>query len=646
MVSAISGGSNDYSRVSGLVSGMDTESMIQGMLSSEKNRVTSLESDKQIFKWQQEAYQEIIDKLDEINNEFFDVLNKDNYILSNNGSKSISFSNETVDSKYVNILANSDAAVGNYTINSIEQLAVSASVQSSDVCSGSINGTVDLNATSLDFTGQSFSISLDGVLKEISFDSSYTDSTKMKDDLNAKLNSAFGDGRVQALPLSETGNKLSLKANNSVIQVISGSEGTDFLQSVGIANSSKNIVNLSSSVESEFGETENLEFSINNVDFSFEKTTSIGKIIDKINSSDANVTISYSSTSDIFSLKSKETGAGSTIDIENTLGSFFGDSSCINITGLDSKDKVTKGQDAIFYVNDDAYSDGDDETKPNPIKRSSNVFTIDNVTYTLKEGTTEEINYKIENNTDGMFEKITSFVSKFNNLYDTLNDKIKEKKYLDFKPLTDEQKKEMSDDEVKTWEEKAKSGLLKSDSILSNILQNLRTSFWDKIEDTSLSFKDIGITTSKDYTKIELEINETTLKEALSKNPDEVMKLFNKEEDIEYRETLSSKERNQRYNEVGFAQRIHDIVTDNITTSRNTLGYKGVLIEKAGADGDTSQYKNVMYDKISNIDKRIKIAIKRMNDREDLYWKKFSAMESALQRMNSQSTWFSSQFSQ
>lgn len=629
MVSSISSSSTDYSRISGLASGMDTEEMIKGLLASDKNKIYDLEGQKQTYLWQQEAYHEIIDKLNDFDSEFFDYLNPESNILSNNGSKTASLYSSNIDpDRYIDILVNSDAVNGQYTINSIEQLATVASTQSSSVCSGSINGTVDLTSIPLDFTGKTFSISLDGTLREITVDSVYADTTEMMNDLNSKLESEFGVGRVQA-SLSVT-NTLELSASNSTIQVISGD--TDFLADVGIENSSRNIINLDSSVENVFNETENLLFTINDVSFSFDKSTSIRDIMDEINSSDANVKMSYNSLTDKFTLESKETGASSKISITNTTGNLFGASSYINITDT----SVQNGQDAIFYLNDD--------TKTNPIKRSSNVFTIDGVTFSLKEITSENIEYTVENNTDGLYEKITSFVDKFNELFDSIDDKITEKKYLDFEPLTDEQKEAMSDEEVEIWEEKAKSGLLRNDNILSSMLTNLRSAFWDDIEGVSTTFQEIGISISSDYTKFEIEIDETTLKEAISKDPTSVMELFNKEEDISYKATLSSTDRSQRYEEVGFAHRVHDIIMDNVRTARDLSNNKGTLLEKAGLDGDATQYKNIIYDKISDIEESISKAIDRMNDREDSYWRKFTAMETALQRMSAQSAWFTSQF--
>ena len=70
-------------------------------------------------------------------------------------------------------------------------------------------------------------------------------------------------------------------------------------------------------------------------------------------------------------------------------------------------------------------------------------------------------------NVDEMMTKIKEFVTTYNGLIKDFTDQTKESKYRDYAPLTDEQKKDMSENEVKLWEEKAKSGLLRNDSINS-----------------------------------------------------------------------------------------------------------------------------------------------------------------------------------
>ena len=58
-----------------------------------------------------------------------------------------------------------------------------------------------------------------------------------------------------------------------------------------------------------------------------------------------------------------------------------------------------------------------------------------------------------------------------------------EKRNKDFAPLLDEQKTDMKDKQIELWEEKAKSGLLQSDRIISSALDKLRTTLYSKVSD-------------------------------------------------------------------------------------------------------------------------------------------------------------------
>ena len=81
---------------------------------------------------------------------------------------------------------------------------------------------------------------------------------------------------------------------------------------------------------------------------------------------------------------------------------------------------------------------------------------------------------EVRHDVDAVVDKIKEFVNMYNELVDELNSALREEVYRDFPPLTDEQRAELSDKEIEMWEEKAKSGLLRSDSIVSGILSEMR----------------------------------------------------------------------------------------------------------------------------------------------------------------------------
>ncbi len=139
----------------------------------------------------------------------------------------------------------------------------------------------------------------------------------------------------------------------------------------------------------------------------------------------------------------------------------------------------------------------------------------------------------------------------------------------------------MKENDIKLWEEKAQSGILRNDSDIQNMLSSLRRAFFDSVEGSGLSLKEVGLNTSSDYTqggKIVFDINidkdgnngEARLKKLLKEDPDKVFKIFSKQSDSypRYTPDLTSTERKQRYNEEGILQRINDIFKDYTRTTK------------------------------------------------------------------------------
>ena len=111
-------------------------------------------------------------------------------------------------------------------------------------------------------------------------------------------------------------------------------------------------------------------------------------------------------------------------------------------------------------------------------ERSTNTFQINDFEVTLKQVTAEgapPVTFSSAPDTDKIFDSVTKFVDEYNKLIEDLNKQLREPKYRDFQPLSAEQKKDMKEDEIKQWEDKAKSGTLRNDSTISSMLTQMRT---------------------------------------------------------------------------------------------------------------------------------------------------------------------------
>ena len=116
-------GSRNSNIISGLASGLDTESMIEGMLESYKQKITGLQQNRQSLLWQQEAYQSISDKLVEFSRKYM------SYTSSTNLLSSSFFNNAvltTTGGKFADMVSATGKTSSNITIDAVAQLATAA----------------------------------------------------------------------------------------------------------------------------------------------------------------------------------------------------------------------------------------------------------------------------------------------------------------------------------------------------------------------------------------------------------------------------------------------------------------------------------------------------------------------------------------
>lgn len=257
---------------------------------------------------------------------------------------------------------------------------------------------------------------------------------------------------------------------------------------------------------------------------------------------------------------------------------------------------------------------------------SSNTLTMNGVQITLLENikdTDPPVTITTQVDGDKTLSTIKSFINDYNELLDVMNKKTGEEKYRTFAPLTAEQKKDMSDDDVKRWEEKAMSGLLKNDPILNDAISKMREAITSVVGD----LKAFGINTGQwfDGGKLYIE-DEEKLKLAIENNPQKIIDIFQAPSKSEKPGIL-----NQIYNSLE--------------------GVLEKLSEKAGTIKNSSDLKvafkteSMMGRLLKDYDKRIDALNLRLTNLETRYYKQFTAMETAINKYNQQSTSLSSYFS-
>lgn len=177
----------------------------------------------------------------------------------------------------------------------------------------------------------------------------------------------------------------------------------------------------------------------------------------------------------------------------------------------------------------------------------------------------------------------------------------------------------MEENEIELWEEKSKSGMLRGDSVISSALSKMRQNWYTPVE-TGGAFTqlaDIGIKTSSNYLdRGKLEITEADLRKALQEDPSSVRQLFAGTEE-----------------KPGIARRLEATMTEAVKS----------IESKAGKP--TSLDNNFLLGRqIKDINEEMTDFEDRLTSIEDRYWRQFGAMESAIQKMNSQSAYIMQNF--
>lgn len=526
-------------------------------------------------------------------------------------------------------------------------------------------------------------------------DATYTvDKEALAQYFQNKMDDAFGTGRVQ-VKLEDK--KMSFKtADNSAVLKVTGGNA-EVLEGLNIKSGESNRLNLSASLKDSglFGFSDKTDDEIRTLmqrgivikrgdreivinkttsGTSFNEHTTLGEIINAVNNNeDAKITINYNDTSDKFTITSKEPGASGRIQIggsgneENIGTAIFGhiDTDQPPVSNpsepaIPPMYTITQGQDAVMWVDYDGKGGAD----PVRITRSSNSFNLDGLNVTVKNTFGIKKDAKLD---DGVqvgeldpdagvsfsakvdSEKVTKamkeMIEAFNEIIKFANDKVGEKPERDYKPLTDEQRKEMTEEQIKAWEEKAKKGTMFNSSEVRSFTKDIRFLFSGSPEKIK-ALEEMGIKVSQnheDHGKISFD--EQKFKSALESDNEKVKNLFTGKKEYVYDKNgnqVMGDDGKPKMTDGGIMVQTKEIFDKYVKTSGSN---KGVFVAKAGAkENSVSMMKNALQDKVDTIDKTIKELERKMKLETERYYRQFSAMEQFISQMNSQSMWMAQQF--
>ena len=269
------------------------------------------------------------------------------------------------------------------------------------------------------------------------------------------------------------------------------------------------------------------------------------------------------------------------------------------------------GQDAIIYLNKAEFTN------------STNSFEINGLTITAlnetKDG--EDVTITTQDDTDGIYDMIKNFFKEYNSIINEVDKLYNADSASKYEPLTDEEKDALTDSEVEKYEKKIKDALLRRDSNLSSIRTKFTSTMSAGVEVNGkrMYLNDFGIDTLGYFTAADNEKNAYHIDgdpddDSTSGNADKLKSLISSDPD-----TVVS----------FFSALNRELYSAMDGLSSAVQGYRtyGSFYDDKKMKSDYADYTT----KIAEMEEKV-------NDYEDKWYKKFSKMETALAKMQSNSS--------
>lgn len=677
-------------RLSGLASGMDTDTIIKGIVDAQKLKNKKVSDKSQILEWKQ-------DKLKELNTKLYKLYSEDLTKLrlqSGYSTKKVTSSNENM----VTVTGNSSAPTGTHTLE-VKALASSQYVTGDKIENGSSNAklvndlgiaegtvitittakgskdiTVDASMTLSSFASQckaaGVNASYDSSQNRLFFSSkesgadnwftisgnvsnanmggigSLSDEDKNtlknadKEELG-KVITAIKDGaptdgfsaelvKIVNNIYDSASNKIATNANLAATQTVK-EELTAAIKAGGTYGN-KDWSDLNKDIKESTIAKLKVNYpddsSLTDDEFYNKHKTVFDKLVDEGIASEVKELMETDDIKNIISTKQNEyvnsakTSLGNDIinfaTTDTTAGvqlSKLGLSELISTTDKTGKVTVSSANSDVKVINAN-----NSEVLYNGVTLTgnTNTLTVNGLTLELRGiSNGDTISLNVTNDTQATFDSIKKFITNYNSILKELNSLYYADSARGYDPLSDDEKEAMTDTQIEKWETKIKDSMLRRDSNIGTILTTMKTSMLQGItasDGKTYSLASFGIGTSSDYSEKGLlhingdpddsafsnEVNK--LMNALESNPDIVAEVLSK--------TVSDlyKDIDKNIKAIPNVRSAFTFYNDKLMTSQQT------------------QYKK----KITELDKKV-------TELENKYYKQFSAMETAMAKLQSQS---------
>ncbi len=265
------------------------------------------------------------------------------------------------------------------------------------------------------------------------------------------------------------------------------------------------------------------------------------------------------------------------------------------------------GEDAVISLNDVEFTS------------DSNSFEINGLTITVNAETAknEVVTITTEDDTDGIYDMVKNFFKEYNTIINQMDKLYNADSASDYQPLTDEEKEEMSESAVEEWEKKIKDALLRKDSTLSTVSSAMKEIMMSgiSVNGKQMHLSDFGIETLSYFTAPENEKNAYHI----AGDPDDANTSGNADK-------LKSMIASDPETVVSFfsslSKNLYSKLSDLMKGTEYSSSY--TLYDDKKMKEDYNDYTT----KIAELEQKL-------NDYEDKWYAKFAAMETAMAKMQS-----------
>ena len=663
-------------RMTGLVSGLDTETIISQLISGHKTKVENAQQEQKKLQWKKEAWSSLNTKL---KNFYTGALSKFQS-ASTYKAKKVEASNNSK----ITVKSSNNAVTGSHTI-SVKQVARSAYLTGADLRGKAYKSTTyhaaddanvqvsdlrDAKGYAVDLNGKSFDVSYT-VTREDGSEETVTETITAQVGADGTLQSMI-DNMNQSLKEKGIDMEVSYNATKGALQFVNTTaeaekdaegnvtgykNGVDYTLTATDSESAKalgisekgvvvskqlsdlgeNILTMNNAYNTESvsdteaavtGSTKLTDMGIANgttftlkvgqgadakeYTYTIDQTTTLSSLAAQF--SKMGVTASYDQKQGRFFINSTESGEA--FDFELTAS----DENALSVLGLDagSSTKVD-AQDAIIVYNGATFQQSSNEFSLNGLNFTVNDVTeVEDANGRMKD---EPIKLTVSNDTDAVYNAIKDFVKEYNDLIKEMNALYNADSAKEYNMLSDDDKEAMSDDEVKEWEDKIKASLLRRDDTISGFLSTMRSTLNKSVTYTNsdgttkrYSLASFGITTGKwnEYGMLHIEGDA---------------------DDAEYAD-MDNKLR-------AALEENPDALIETLTQLGKDLysSFQKTYIKSSDYKSSMSFFEDKLMDKeIKDYDTKIKQLQDKMNKAEDRYYKQFGKMEAAMAQIQANSS--------